>query len=548
MLTRTAVAPSEPPGRSISISRLLILAMQAATCVCAVVQWLIAFDPTNLMAVLLVLTSSLVTLEYVGRSGAFEDAPVSALAVLGLCVTTQWASLVAQTFAGTELVEGLRAPMTTFPVLCGVQLLTVLTHAVYRRFAPFQAARQMLTDAVSVPLGLLRPPSAAALWVMSLVGAASLAVSGAEVGDAGGKFFEALGMFAWLPAMIPILYARYGSAYCRLSAHIPFLVGFAVLLVGIGMARNARTLMVIGPVQLLLVVLIYGLRDHRRATPKVISMLVAGALAGGLLVYGARDVATAMVVVREHRESLHPLDMLQETVAALGDRGKLELYRDLEVGLSRFGVYDEIYLDNPLIARFSETKFHDNMLFILQQLQPQERASIAAVTWDRTLSLLPQPLIDRLGLGVDKERLYFSIGDHYRSLLEDEQHLGSFVVGSIWADLLAIYDWWAPLAVMLIGVGVFLALDMLTRNRADTGLELSPLVVCITWSIFLYGISADSLFARIAFFLRDHPQRLLLYAAAAALLHMVLPWRPAATAPVVEPRTSRLADQQKAQP
>jgi hypothetical protein len=520
-------AASMPGGTValLSLSRLLFLGLNGVALLAAIGQMLIDSDAVNVVSVLLVTASVVGTMQYLERTRAFDDAPISSLAVLGLCVTTQWASLMAQTLAGNSLVDGLKMPLETFSMLFAVQVLAVGTHWLYRRFQPLRTARGAIAEAVAVPLGLYRAPSPMALWAMSLLGAGSLAAGSAETGDAGGKLFQAFAVFAWLPAMIPILYARYGSAYCRIGAQVPLLAAYALLLVGIGLARNGRSLMIVGPIQLVLVMLIYGLRDHRPATPRLIAWLLAGTLAAGFFTFGARDLATAMVVVRDQRETMQPLDLLQETIAALGDPGKLELYRDREEGMSRFEVYDEIYLDNPLLARFSETKFHDNMLAILEQLNDEERASIGEVTWMKTLAQMPQPLLDRLGVGVDKERYEFSMGDYYRSLTENEQYLGGYAIGSIWTDMLAMFDWWAPLVVVLMLVPVYISLDILSRTDHDGGLDLSPLAVCIAWSVFLYGLSADSLVARIAFFVRDHPQRLLLYALVAGLLHLILPWR-----------------------
>jgi len=537
MFARAASMPGEPAPR-LSLSHLLFLGLNGVALFAAALQWLIDSEATNALAVLMVTVSVIGTMQYLERTRAFDDAPISSLAVLGLCVTTQWASLMAQALAGNALVEGLKMPLQTFSMLFVVQALAVGSHWLYRRFQPLRTARSAVAEAVAVPLGLYRPPSPAALWLMSLVGAGSLAVGSAEAGDAGGKLFQAFAVFAWLPAMIPILYARYGSAYCRISAQIPLLAGYALLLVAIGLARNGRSLMIVGPIQLLLVMLIYGLRDHRPATPRLVALIVAGAMAAGFFTFAARDLATAMVVVRDQRETMQPLDLLQETVAALGDRSKLELYRDSEAGMSRFEAYDEIYLDNPLLARFSETKFHDNMLAILEQLNEEERDSIAEVTWMKTLAQLPQPLIDRLGIAVEKERYEFSMGDYYRSMTENEQYLGGYAIGSIWTDMLAVFDWWAPLVAVLIFVPVYISLDILSRIDRDGGLDLSPLAVCIAWSVFLYGLSADSLAARIAFFVRDHPQRLLLYALVAGLLHLLLPWRQPTTS-VVPPTNDK---------
>jgi len=516
-------------------SRVLFTALNALAVLAAVAQVFIEPVADNLIAVATVLGAALLTLQYLERSRGFDDAPVSSLALLGLCVTTQWTSLVAQTFAGIALVEGLQQPIRTFALLSGVQALAVAVHWIYRRFAPLQTLRGALTHGVLEPLGAFQPLAPPAVWMLGLIGAASVALGGnAETGDAGLKFLQALSFFAWMPVMIPLLYARHGRSYCVLAAQTPFLIGYAVLLMGIGMALNVRQLMLIGPIQLLLVLAIYGLRDRRPASGRMLMLMVASAIGAGAFTYAARDVATAMVVVREQKESLGPMQILEETLAALGDPGKLELYRDKELAASRAEMYDENYLDNPLLARFSETKFHDNMLSMLLRLNESERESIAEVTWIKIVAVLPQPVLDRLELGIDKERYEFSIGDYYRSLIESDQFFGGYATGSMWVDLLAVFGVWSPIVTIGLLLVLYVLLDMLSIHDRDGGLLLSAVAVCTAWAIFLYGLGAESISAKVTWIVRGLPEKILLYCIAAALLRQVFPWRPASTTALPE--------------
>jgi hypothetical protein len=165
------------------------------------------------------------------------------------------------------------------------------------------------------------------------------------------------------------------------------------------------------------------------------------------------------------------------------------------------------------------------MLAILLQLDERERASIAEMTWQKILTILPQPAIDALGLGLDKDRFFFSMGDFYRSLNEGEFVLGGFATGSIWADMLAIFGVWAPFVTMILFAAIYILLDALARVDVRGRLDLSPVAVCTTWSIFLYGLGADSLANKVMFFLRGYPEKLLLYVVAAWLVTRVFPYR-----------------------
>src|ERR1700712_571740 len=76
----------------------------------------IFIDPTiiNISSAGIIWCSSALTIGYLQRSGAFFELPVSAFAVLGLCLTTQWGALTAQSAAWISVSENLWNPVRTF--------------------------------------------------------------------------------------------------------------------------------------------------------------------------------------------------------------------------------------------------------------------------------------------------------------------------------------------------------------------------------------------------------------------------------------------------
>ncbi|MES2091917.1 MAG: hypothetical protein V4532_18340 [Pseudomonadota bacterium] len=224
--------------------------LQALCLLCVVCQVCIDSSVDNLNCVALVALSSSLVFQYLWRSGAPRDYPISSLAVLGLCVTTQYAALVAQTLGWTSFIQLLRWPVVTFGVLAAVQVLAVGTHWVHRHLALTKSISKIIATKVLTPMGALSVPPIGTIWLMALLGAISTATAGGiATGDVGGKAFQALAFMTYMPFLIPIYHRRYGQAYCDIKKQAPLLLAYVALLVLIAMVRNSRQLMAIGPVQ-----------------------------------------------------------------------------------------------------------------------------------------------------------------------------------------------------------------------------------------------------------------------------------------------------------
>jgi hypothetical protein len=218
-----------------------------------------------------------------------------------------------------------------------------------------------------------------------------------------------------------------------------------------------------------------------------------------------------MVINRDKVAILKPREMIEETLKTLADRPRLQQYRQAAQDGAEFKRYDEAYLDNPVIARFSETKFHDNNIHLATRSTEAERHAIWQLTEDKALSILPQPVLDAMDLKVDKNELMFTFADYNRYLTEGpDGTLGGYATGSMWGHIIALFGLaWAPFVVALVLLPSYLILDSFARRGG--GFDIAPMAMCSTWVIFIYGLGGDSLVYSIGFYLRDFPQRLALY-------------------------------------
>lgn len=486
--------------------------MQALSLLCALCQLRIDPSVANLNCVALVVASSSLVIQYLWRSKAPIDYPISSLAILGMCVTTQYAALLAQTLSWTSFIALLRWPEVTFAVLAGVQVLAVGTHWVYRHVAVTNAIRDFMAQQVLAPVGALSIPPINTLWIMTAIGLVAMATAGGTAtGDVGGKAFQAFSFLAYMPFLILIYHRRLGEAYCDIRKQGPLLLAYLAILIVVAMARNGRQLMAIGPVQACLIFLVYFLQDPTPITRRTIRRLATLTVAVSIAIVLFADLAVAMVINRDKVAQLTRMEMVEETIRTLADRTRLRQYRQAAQDGAEFKRYDEAYLDNPVIARFSETKFHDNNIHFSTTTTDSDRRAIWQLTEDKVLAILPQPILDVLGLKVDKNELMYTFADFNRYLSEGpDGTLGGYATGSVWAHTIALFGLeWAPLVVCLTLLPTYVILDGFSRR--GNGFDIAPMAMCSTWVIFIYGLGGDSLVYNIGFYLRDFPQRLALY-------------------------------------
>lgn len=483
--------------------------LHGAVALCVFLQLLIEPTYENVCSVLMSGLAIAALTQYLWKSRPFDDAPLSSLALLGFCVTSQFAALLAQTMQWSSYVQMLRAPLLTFSVLASVQMIGILTHYVYRRFQPLHGFRDKVASTLLSPVGVHDVPKPMALWLMSLIGIAAMAQGGASFGDVSGKALQAMEFMTWMPFAILVYQRQFGEAYCSFKKQAPLVFMYALLILAIGMARNARQLMFIGPVIATLLYMTVAVRDTspmpRRSVYKVWVGLVMGSVAVALLA----DLATAMVLVRDKRETSTRLEMIEETFHAMTDRTRIQAYRDSTYLAAFQEAYDEAYLSNPVLARLSETKFHDNMLYFGSRFGDLERDDILEQAGMRIVVMMPQPLIDFLELKVKKEKYSYSMGDVYVNT-DHGGDMGGFATGSIWADLLVMFGPFAPFVAAMFMVLTFIMLDSLTRLSGSY--FISPVGLCMAWVIFIYGIGGESIATKLSMLLRDTPQKVVLYA------------------------------------
>lgn len=476
----------------------------------------------NAAAVACVVLAWLILTKFFLRPGVLQTYPLSSFLVLGFTTTQFYFPLVFTLLEGKPVIFNMDLPGEVFLHSVVALLVLVLSHLIYRSFS---GPKQKQAPSLLVKAGFFRPPTDRQLWMMGFLGLGAMFYVyfyspsvGHEVSGAGDKFIHGLVAFSYAPFFIP--FGRlYGKRKLNSKRMVPLLVLFTILLIAISLGRNSRGAFMLGFTSLGFAYglgLLLGVFKTRLFSARNIFIALAGLwfLTGPLA-----DLATAMVIVRSQRNDIARSELVELTLEAYNNKEAIDFYRS--AGVTQEREWDEQYMNNLFLARFSNLKYNDASLMEASKLNEQDQ-SMFQFTIDRFLSNLPKPALAFLGLDVDKEAVTsMSFGDflHYNAGA-DANVLGGFRTGHFAGTGMAAFGWWY---LLILGLGImpvyYLYDKLFIRNKvagpsAERPFFLEPRfsfcgLLTLT-SIFMF-LPTESVMAPFSFLFRGFIQLLLLY-------------------------------------
>jgi hypothetical protein len=469
-------------------------------------------DPStkNVAAACIVMASSLGVMLYLLWTTALETHPLSAFALLGFCVTSQFGALIVQTAAWTGISRSLYDPLHTFGMLAFYQLIALATHFVYRFFQAKRTPGIQVFRGFFGWLGIYRVPSSGTLWLMGCVGLSTFFLSHYE--GTAGKVAAGFSFLTWAPFLVLFYLRDIGESYCDARLNKVLLAVYTGTAVILGLALNTRAVMFQGVATIGLLYFLTGLRNDSRVTAR--SVLKLGALAVVVLAVASpvSDLATAMAVARQWRGKVSGSEMIKTTLHVLAKPNLIAAYRARGEDAARFSAYDEHYVVNPLLNRLVTTKYFDNSFHFASTLTTDDAKSrLRSASIDFAWGALPTPVLAGLGIPVAKEDLTYSMGD-YMAYLSRGVPLGGHKIGSMFAQGIVLFGPLFPFLYAGICLMLFALMDLLTVRPAVGVASLTALGMLQIWNFFAAGISYEALHLVLYWLFRNFAQMVLIYA------------------------------------
>ncbi|EUB94926.1 hypothetical protein PMI07_002704 [Rhizobium sp. CF080] len=482
---------------------------------CAAIQAGISPDIANVFCAVSAGLVGAWVFSYCTRPGRIERHTISTLVVLGFQVHSTLAALIVQTLAWKPITFNLEAPVTTFSALALLQIWAAALHWLYIQSRVMHAITFTIRQRIFAPLGVYRAPTNRQLWWMGLLGSFASWYTNADrwgednFGDIAFKLLAGLSQFSVAPFLIPIAAYLIDPPDRKRQVNWLTLTAYCALTLYIALARNSRGAFAINALTVLLCLAIAVLIGRFILTRRGMIWMAAAVLLSPIPAGILSDLATAMVIARDDRSDISSQELVLSTIGTYFDGQALQSRREMDRILAE-GSYNEIYVDNPLLALFVSTKYIDHNIALGLSLSQTGEDLARENAVNQLLLLLPTPVLNFIAPGLDKSGYAFSSGDYYNFLVTGDE-LGGYRTGSSIADGFVVLGAFYMAVFALFAFASFLVGDALIIRMADGRVLLSTLAcICIT-RFFMNGLMDESVAVQAGNLVRALPQTVLLY-------------------------------------
>lgn len=454
------------------------------------------FGDEDFFLVIFVSFCALIFSKSVVKEQNFLIAPFPALMVWFFELTNFSVPLVAKSLSLSSLSEYLTNPYLTYVNLSIYQFVAIISLFVFVKI------KKTKNTSKHNRLGFLfHWESNKVFYCAGAVGLLSRFFFGgySEAGydveiSAASRMMEAGAFLMYLPILIP--FRRYFSDTFN-DEYFSWRVfwGYLVILLFVAVSRNYRSVFLDG-LMLLLVLVILALVLGKMSLDSINKKYVWSVL---LIILVAQPliskVSIAMLVVRDQRTDLSTLELFGATFDVFTNNKLLSEYTLDSIERRDLSGYSEYYVDNQILSRLIMTKFHDNMFGYVDSISDYGRSELRQFVFNRTLGILPNPIIVWLGLELDKESINMSSGD-YILFIAEGWGLGGRRTGSLPAEMSAIFGWFSPAVFFAVCIVLFHLYSAVFVARGQGRMIFSPLGLILLWRLIGtlggFGFNAES--------------------------------------------------------
>lgn len=501
--------------------RRTIIASWVVFIAAALYQTIVFPEIVNLIAILTSAVAWAITSGIWLRLKILQKYLLSSFMILGFTASQLYFPVIFTTLENKPVIFNLELPEQVFLHSFTCLLSLVAAHTIYRYSRRLSLKR---STSLFERAGFFTVPTHLQIWVIGFIGMTAWVYiyfnnpdAGREItGAAGDKLVAALAPFIYAPFLIP-LGKLFGSNEKVSKAYLPLIIAYTIGLFIISIARNSRGAFIFGlttPVLAYALGLLLGVFKTKIFTLRNVVVVSAGVW---VLLGPFTDLGTAMLIVRGSRTEISPQELISSTFDVLGDKRAIEQRTKDDNEASMDWDFDERYLDNIFLARFSNIKSNDINLINSSKVGEMD-PTMQEYSLDAFISMLPDPVIKLFGFDVDKDAtLAVSFGDFMYLLSGGQGYPFGYRIGHIAGTGMATFGWWYVALFGLLAIPVFYVNDKLLSSRSleknnptDSNVKVSfcgLLFLTPFWQFFMM----ESVVQEGGYLLRTWPQMIALY-------------------------------------
>lgn len=323
-----------------------------------------------------------------------------------------------------------------------------------------------------------------------------------EYGDVLGKLIEALGFLAYAPAVL-----LFPNLTGLQKSKLKYVIFYLLLLVFINIAKNSRQA-IIEPFAIISILWLLDIIKNRKPVREIFKLWKLVLLVGigflGLTIIS--DLSNAMLYTRDIRTDVSKEELLKKTLEVYQNK---ELLKQVELQKKALTVenynegWTEDYIDNFMLNRYANLRISDQTIYLAQKKGFFNQTIID----DFSIQLwrvLPTPILNLIGIELDKEKIAYSRGD----VLYGEG--GGYRVTSHVGDGLATFGYWYFSLQTIVLIIIFWLLNSFVFYGKNK-IIYAPLGLFLIFNFLGMFRNANGILGDIQFILREYVQLIFLY-------------------------------------
>ena len=494
------------------------------TLIIAVIIEIICYPTTyNLMVTLSCLYGWWLLNRFVLTSKVLKIYPISFLVLFGLGIFYYYTPVIVTLLEFKPVTFTFLVPFDTAIHHFLFITMVVVSFCVYTKLI---GTRNIFRH-ILLKLGYFPPPTDRQIWVLGILGLLGMiyqrGVQGADFSAASAGWFYRLivGITPFAAAPVCLLMKKiYSNEPIEVSPKTKKAVYFHIIVAFIlGISSGSRSLMISFFCVLFLIFFLYVLINNIRITSffssrKIICLFVFFYMVTGPL----SDLALAMVINRKAGKEQTALQYIESTFDIFLNKEllyklKMEFDNQNNTIITDKMAWDEYYVDNVFLARFSNLKIWDQTMHHAERVG-FDNYKMKNFFGERIISYLPTPLINLLGINFNKyDAVDCSSGDLLYGLSEGGYvPVRGYRVTSHVGMGLATFGYKFYIISFGVYILLFYMLDSLCfifQRRKKIIVSLGTLV--LFYQLFIFFTNGEGLVRDLGFMFRGYIQNIVIY-------------------------------------
>ena len=348
---------------------------------------------------------------------------------------------------------GMAYPIKTF----ALETVMVVISCIAFNIAKYGLNQATLLKKLLNTFYVYEPLSLGGIWVMGLFGL-TIKIYAMIIGTGGiiGKIMDPMVVYAYAPvlAFFPCIYRMDPKQEIDLKNIKVW--GYILIVLIVDLASNSRNA-IITPFCIIILLLLLSLIYCNTSVRVILSIKTVAIfiIVSTISLNVIGTISNAMILVRSERDSLSFSQMINATVNIIKSENFEELWEVYEkskkTGDSYRGGWNEDYTGNTFLDRFCNIRITDEVFYFGEMLSNYDKEELLEDMGQRTLSILPGPLLNMISPNTNKSDYENSRSDVIcAKATGNSYYIGSYLVNSHLADgYLTFGIFYFPLQLLL---------------------------------------------------------------------------------------------------